>query len=1106
MNKKMVLLVIISSLLLLWTFSLLFSAFVNATPEGIVVKGNYLTKQDFGSVTSSLNRQYSFLRGDGEIDFYETDNEILALNTINWLAEDSLADLNITEVYLDPLEPMRGDDVIFYAEVENQGTENANDFVVELYLDAELIANATFSLDAGVKDTYWNTDPWTATSGSHTVRWVVDATNAIAETNEDNNEMSKTFMVEAEGIELYYDDGTAEQGWCWNLPECMFAVRFTPLTSGRLTECSFYISSDPATIMVHVLDTDKNDMITPFPQTPTSTGWFHVDLTAYDIIVSPDVDFYVAMESTVAYAPYLGDDTSGPDGRSWDYNRVNWYQYVDGDYMIRTVIKTVADLNITAVRLEPYPLKPGDYVTFYADVENQGSEDAADFWVVLYLDGEEIASGIDTDGLPAGETCTYSNTDPWEATLGKHTVRWVIDATNVIDELSEDNNEMSKIFIVGYVLTVQTPYSDIEVWIDGERNLTDSDGNFQTIVDEGDHEVQVETPVFLDPGSQGVFVQWDDENSENPRTIPVNNNRSLTAEYKTQYYLTVATTHGTTSGEGWYDEGDTAYATVTPLTVPGLTGVQYVFTYWSEDASGNSSPSDPIIMDGPKTAVANWKTQYLVTFAQTGLDATATGTVVTVNGDTNTFSDLPYTTWVDSDGPISYSYSDLVSSSVEDQRFRLADVSGPTSPITITGPVTITGNYITQYYLTVDSPYGTPGGAGWYDNCTTAYATLDTDAVDHLIGTRGVFMHWSGDASGTDYTTSDPIHMDGPKTATANWKTQHLVTFAQTGLDATATGIVLTVNGDTKTFFSFPNDTWVDDGVSISYSYSDPVSSSTSDKRFSLVDVTGPDSPISVTGPATVTAEYKIQYYLTMSTNFGTVTPGSGWHDAGSTVQIEASALGVADGERYVWLGWTGTGDSSYSSNDNPASITMNGPTAETAAWRHEYYLTVTSSYGSPTPESGWFEAGKSITALVTSPVAGPVVTQYLCTGWTGCVSTSGTTTSVTFTITGPSSITWNWETQQPLSIEVLALFIGVFSVICTVTAFAVNRRKRGRVKTLLDDIDDAYFSFKKNARRCEAELYRLRDIVLEDYKNGRINEQSYDVLNERINDYLSKL
>ncbi|UCE96354.1 MAG: hypothetical protein JSV51_01725, partial [Candidatus Bathyarchaeota archaeon] len=50
-----------------------------------------------------------------------------------------------------------------------------------------------------------------------------------------------------------------------------------------------------------------------------------------------------------------------------------------------------------------------------------------------------------------------------------------------------------------------------------------------------------------------------------------------------------------------------------PLTVAGPSGTQYVFTGWSGDASGSASPSDAITMDGPKTAVANWKTQYYLT-------------------------------------------------------------------------------------------------------------------------------------------------------------------------------------------------------------------------------------------------------------------------------------------------------------------------------------------------------------------------------------------------------------------------------------------------------------------------------------------------------------
>lgn len=82
--------------------------------------------------------------------------------------------------------------------------------------------------------------------------------------------------------------------------------------------------------------------------------------------------------------------------------------------------------------------------------------------------------------------------------------------------------------------------------------------------------------------------------------------------------------------------------------------------------------------------------------------------------------------------------------------------------------------------------------------------------------------------------------------------------------------------------------------------------------------------------------------------------------------------------------------------------------------------LTVVSLYDSPGPTSGSYASGTSLTASVTSPVAGSVGTQYVCTGWTGTgdVPTSGTGTTVTFTITQDSSITWNWKTQYYLTVK----------------------------------------------------------------------------------------
>src|SRR4030042_1455504 len=74
----------------------------------------------------------------------------------------------------------------------------------------------------------------------------------------------------------------------------------------------------------------------------------------------------------------------------------------------------------------------------------------------------------------------------------------------------------------------------------------------------------------------------------------------------------------------------------------------------------------------------------------------------------------------------------------------------------------------TQYYLDVVSEFGVVGGEGFYDAGTYAYASINVGIIDYGNGTKSVFTHWSGDASGTDYSQSDPILMDQNKTAVAN--------------------------------------------------------------------------------------------------------------------------------------------------------------------------------------------------------------------------------------------------------------------------------------------------------------------------------------------------
>lgn len=84
---------------------------------------------------------------------------------------------------------------------------------------------------------------------------------------------------------------------------------------------------------------------------------------------------------------------------------------------------------------------------------------------------------------------------------------------------------------------------------------------------------------------------------------------------------------------------------------------------------------------------------------------------------------------------------------------------------------------------------------------------------------------------------------------------------------------------------------------------------------------------VSPTISTNYTANFITQYFLTMNAGAGgNVNPGNFWTDSGAAVSISATAS-----NGYNFTGWTGSGSGSYSGNNNPASVTMNGPVTETA-------------------------------------------------------------------------------------------------------------------------------------------------------------------------------
>jgi hypothetical protein len=93
----------------------------------------------------------------------------------------------------------------------------------------------------------------------------------------------------------------------------------------------------------------------------------------------------------------------------------------------------------------------------------------------------------------------------------------------------------------------------------------------------------------------------------------IKTDHTITFTWQEQYYITIVSQHATTAGSGWYNSSATVTVSVLNDIIPANDGTRQVFNGWSGSASGTGLTSNPIIVDSPKTVMANWKTQYHLT-------------------------------------------------------------------------------------------------------------------------------------------------------------------------------------------------------------------------------------------------------------------------------------------------------------------------------------------------------------------------------------------------------------------------------------------------------------------------------------------------------------
>ena len=103
----------------------------------------------------------------------------------------------------------------------------------------------------------------------------------------------------------------------------------------------------------------------------------------------------------------------------------------------------------------------------------------------------------------------------------------------------------------------------------------------------------------------------------------------------TQYFLEIVGTEGSTSGQGWYDEGASATVLAERRTILKEQDTSLLFVSWTGDRSSDAT-SMTLVVSSPLTLQANWKTQYFLEVSSPLAEASGSGWYD--EGETATFS------------------------------------------------------------------------------------------------------------------------------------------------------------------------------------------------------------------------------------------------------------------------------------------------------------------------------------------------------------------------------------------------------------------------------------------------------------------------------------
>jgi hypothetical protein len=442
-------------------------------------------------------------------------------------------------------------------------------------------------------------------------------------------------------------------------------------------------------------------------------------------------------------------------------------------------------------------------------------------------------------------------------------------------------------------------------------------------------------------------------------------------------------------------EGGSIHTLEALTPVPAGLGMQYVWKSWSDGGAQVNTyrvPSTDAVVE------ASFKIQYCFTVKTNGLSsAFGYSASIKLNGvRQGTVDDAtPFVQWIDggySLGSLGVDDPVFAGSGTQEVFVKWVEdesTSNPRSLSVMNSPLNFTAMFQIQYQVAFSvSPVNlgttSPSGANnWYAQGTVL-------SINAIVSSSNSFSYWTASdkiAISNSSRSNTVAVINGAGTITAN--------FAKAPTAATVT---ITSNSSIPPYvrvdgnlYTSPNTfTW-----NIGDSHTLEAVSPVSDSRVQLVWTSWSDGGAQThdivvpNGNTIITAYYSNkQYYLTVdSGGHGNVT-GQGWYNAGSTATFSVSPTSVsgANGSRFIFVGWSGTGSGSYNGSATSYTVTLNTNVKEVAVWKTQYQVTFAvspSSGGTIDPSgTGWYDSGAL--SISASPASG-----YKFSFWNGSGSVS---------------------------------------------------------------------------------------------------------------------